>query len=142
GRLPGAAVGRMSGRPARTTLDVLPFEPSLRLSSCAGHPGATVAFTGTGFARADILHVYLGDAARPAATFHAHNGAFVGAGTVRIPFGTRPGVLRLTVRGALSGASMTLRYRVVPFTPGAGFAVRHQRGVTVLWLGGGGFAPH
>src|SRR5207248_185068 len=98
--------------------------------------------TGTGFARADILHVYLGDAARPAATFHAHNGAFVGAGTVRIPFGTRPGVLRLTVRGALSGASMTLRYRVVPFTPGAGFAVRHQRGVTVLWLGGGGFAPH
>jgi hypothetical protein len=142
GPLPVVVVGTLSGRPARTTLDVLPFEPSLWLSSYAGHPGATVAFTGTGFARDDVLHVYLGDATRPAATFRARHGAFVGAGTVRIPFGTRAGVLRLTVRGALSDARMTLRYRVVPFTPGAGFAVRHQRGITVLWLGAGGFAPH
>ena len=37
---------------------------------------------------------------------------------------------------------MTLRYRVVPFTPGAGFAVRRQHGITVLALGAGGFAPH
>ncbi|HKC75008.1 MAG TPA: hypothetical protein VKF37_12535, partial [Chloroflexota bacterium] len=62
GPLQVSAVGTQSGRPARTTLDVLPFEPSLWLSSYAGHPGATVAFTGTGFARNDTMRVYVGSA--------------------------------------------------------------------------------
>jgi hypothetical protein len=135
-------VGTQSGRPARATLDVRPFEPSLWLSSYAGHPGATVAFTGTGFARNDIMHVYVGGATKPAATFRAHNGAFRGAGAVHIPFGTPAGVLRLTVRGARSDVGMTLRFRVVPFTPGAGYEVRHRGRFTVLRLGAGGFAPY
>jgi hypothetical protein len=142
GPLPVVAVGATSGRVIRATLNVLPFGPSLWLSSYAGHPGATVAFTGTGFARQDVLHVYLGDTATPAATFHARGGAFAGAGRVRIPFGTRAGMLPLTVRGALSDTKVTLRYLVLPFTPGAGFEVRRRHGITVLRLGAGGFAPH
>jgi hypothetical protein len=142
GPLQVSAVGTESGRPARTTLDVLPFEPSLWLSSYAGHPGATVAFTGTGFARNDTMQVYVGGATAPAATFPAHNGAFTGAGAVRIPFGTPAGVLRFTVHGVLSDVGMTLRFRVVPFTPGAGYEVRHRGPFTVLRLGAGGFAPY
>jgi large repetitive protein len=142
GPLQVTVVGAQSGRPARATLDVLPFEPSLWLSSYAGHPGTTVAFTGTGFARNDTMHVYAGGATKPAATFPAHNGAFRGAGAVRIPFGTPAGVLRLTVHGARSDVGMTLRFRVVPFTPGAGYEVRHRGPFTVLRLGAGGFAPY
>ena len=142
GRLQVLAVGDTSARPLRATLNVQPFEPSLWMSGYAGHPGATVAFTGTGFARHDIVRVYLGDATTPAATFQAHNGAFGGAGTVRIPFDTRAGMLPLTVRGALSNTKVTLRYMVLAFTPGAGFEVRHRGGFTVLRLGAGGFAAH
>jgi hypothetical protein len=142
GRFQVMAVGATSARLLHATLNVQPFEPSLWMSGYAGHPGATVAFTGTGFARHDILHVYLGDATTPAATFQAHNGAFGGAGTVRIPFGTRAGMLPLTVRGALSNTKVTLRYLVLAFTPGAGFEVRHRGGFTVLRLGAGGFAAH
>jgi hypothetical protein len=142
GRFQVMAVGATSARLLRATLNVQPFEPSLWMSGYAGHPGATVAFTGTGFARHDILRVYLGDATTPAATFQAHNGAFGGAGTIRIPFGTRAGMLPLTVRGALSNTKVTLRYLVLAFTPGAGFEVRHRGGFTVLRLGAGGFAAH
>ena len=37
---------------------------------------------------------------------------------------------------------MTLRFHVVPFTPGAGYEVRHRGPFTVLRLGAGGFAPY
>src|SRR5262249_23649621 len=102
GALQGGAVGAGSGLPVKATLTVQPFEPSLWLSAYAGHPGSTVAFTGTGYAHDDVLSVYLGAAATPAATFPAHQGAFSDAGTVRIPFGTPGGMLPLTVRGAAS----------------------------------------
>lgn len=141
GPFPVVAVGSVSGRPARAVLNVRPFEPALWLSGYAGHPGATVAFTGTGFARDDALSVYPGDATVPAARFRAHQGAFARAGAVRIAFGTRGGMLLLTVRGARSDTRVTLRYFVIPFTPGAGFEVRRRRGVTRLRLGAGGFAP-
>jgi hypothetical protein len=142
GPLTVVAVGDTSGHPVRATIKVQPFGPSLWLSSYAGHPGSTVAFTGTGFARDDVLHVYIGDATTPAATFRAHDGAFAGAGTVTIAWGTKAGMLPLTLRGALSDTAITLRYLVVAYTPGAGFEIRHQHGYTRLRLGAGGFAPH
>ena len=37
---------------------------------------------------------------------------------------------------------MTLRFHMVPFTPGAGYEVRHRGPFTVLRLGAGGFAPY
>jgi hypothetical protein len=141
GALRVVAVGAVSGLPVKATLDVQPFRPSLWLSAYAGHPGSTVAFTGTGYARDDVLSVYRGDTSAPVASFRAHNGAFDGAGALRIPFGTPGGMVSLTVRGAASQTTMTLRYLVIPFTPGAGFEVRRRHGVTVLRLGSGGFAP-
>ena len=141
GPLAVIAVGRLSGRPARATLNVLPFGPSLWLSSYAGHPGATVAFTGAGFARLDVLKVLVGDSTTPAATFTAHNGAFTGVGTIRIPFSTPGGMLPLTVQGVLSDTRVTLHYLVIPYKPGAGFEIKHLSGYTRLRLGSGGFAP-
>jgi hypothetical protein len=143
GKLQVVAVSTTSDKTLRATLTVLPFGPALWLSSYAGHPGvATVAFTGTGWARHDIIHVYLGEATTPAATFRAHNGAFRGAGTIRIPFGTPGGTLPITVRGALSHTKVTMKYTVIAYTPGAGYQVLHRHGFTILRLGGGGFAPH
>jgi hypothetical protein len=142
GPLPVVAVGSVSGRLVHAPLNVRPFAPSLWLSSYAGHPGTTVAFTGSGFARDDQLRVYVGTATTPAARFRAQQGAFTRAGTVRIAFGTRGGMLPLTVRGTRSDIKVTLRYLVIPFKPGAGFEARHQHGGTRLRLGAGGFAPH
>ncbi len=135
------AVGTLSGRPAAATLDVTPFAASLWLSAYAGHPGSTVAFTGTGFAREDVLHVLLGNATTPATVFHAHNGAFSNAGAVFLPFSTPGGNLLLTVHGEMSDTSIALKYLVIPYKPGAGFEIRHHKGYTRLRLGAGGFAP-
>ncbi len=142
GALQVSAVGTLSGRPARTTLGVLSFEPSLWLSSYAGHPGTTVAFTGTGFARDEMISVYVGASTTPAARFREHGGKFAGAGAVHIPFGTPAGMLQIRVHGELSDVGMTMRYHVVPFAPGAGYEVRHRGKYTVLRLGAGGFAPY
>ncbi|HWE62084.1 MAG TPA: hypothetical protein VHB98_10260, partial [Chloroflexota bacterium] len=141
GPLPVIAVGRLSGQSARATLNVLPFGPSLWLSSYAGHPGATVSFTGTGFARLDGLQVLLGDATTPTASFKAHNGAFTAAGAIHLPFSTPSGMLPLTVQGLLSEIRVTLHYLVIPYRPGAGFEIKHLHGYTRLRLGSGGFAP-
>jgi hypothetical protein len=59
GPLPVVAVGTLSGRPARTTLDVRPFERSLWLSSYAGHPGATVAQGGAALSRSSLMRSIL-----------------------------------------------------------------------------------
>jgi hypothetical protein len=141
GPLAVIGVGRQSGIPVRATLNVLPFGPSLWLSSYAGHPGATVAFTGTGFARLDVLQVLVGDGTTPVATFKAHNGAFTAAGAIHLPFSTPGGMLPLTVHGVLSDTRVTLHYLVIPYKPGAGFEIKHQHGYTRLRLGAGGFAP-
>jgi hypothetical protein len=142
GKLQVVAVSTTSARTLRATLNVLPFGPALWLTNYAGHPGGTVAFTGKGWARHEILQVYLGEATTPAATFRAHNGTFRGAGTIRIPFGTPGGMLPLTVRGALSHTKVTMKYMVIAYTPGAGYQVLHRHGFTILRLGAGGFAPH
>jgi hypothetical protein len=99
-------------------------------------------FGGNGYARHDIVRVYVGDSAIPAATIRAYYGAFNQAGAVRVPFGTQAGPLFFTVRGAISGSKVTMKYLVIAFMPGAGFQIRHQHGITVLRLGGGGFAPN
>jgi hypothetical protein len=142
GPLTLTAIGTLSARPATATLDVVPFGPSLWLSAYAGHPGATVAFTGTGFAKEDILQVLIGDSATPAAEFHAHNGAFAGAGAIHLAWTTPEGMLPLTVHGLLSDTRVTLKYLVVAYKPGAGFEIKRHDGYTRLRLGAGGFAPH
>ncbi len=142
GKLQVVAVSTTSARTLRATLTVLPFGPALWLTSYAGHPGATVAFTGKGWAHHEILQVYLGEAATPVATFRAHNGAFRGAGTIRIPVGTPGGMIPITVRGALSHTKVTMKYMVIAYTPGAGYQILHRHGYTIVRLGAGGFAPH
>jgi hypothetical protein len=141
GPLSVIAVGRQSGKAVRATLTATPFGPSLWLSSYAGHPGGTISFTGSGFARQDVLQVLIGAGATPAATFKAHNSAFTAAGTIHLPFSTPGGMLPLTVHGVLSNTSQTLRYLVIPYKPGAGFEIKHLHGDTRLRLGAGGFAP-
>jgi hypothetical protein len=142
GALQVSAVGTLSGRPAQTGLGVLAFEPSLWLSSYAGHPGATITFTGTGFARNDVISVYVGTSTRPAVRFRAQGGKFAGAGAIHIPFGAPAGMLQLRVHGERSDVGMTMRFRVVAFAPGAGYEVRRHGHYTVLRLGSGGFAPY
>jgi hypothetical protein len=142
GPLSVIAVGRLSGKAVRAILNVTPFGPSLWLSGYAGHPGGTVSFTGTGFAREDMLQVLIGDSTTPAARFKAHNGAFTAAGTLHLPFSTPGGLLPLTVQGLLSDTKVTLHYLVIPYKPGAGFEIKHLHGYTRLRLGAGGFAPN
>jgi hypothetical protein len=141
GPLSVIAVGRMSGQQVRATLNVVPFGPSLWLSGYAGHPGGTVSFTGTGFAREDVLQVLLGAATNPAATFKAQDGAFTAAGTIHLSFSTPGGMLPVTVQGLLSDTKVTLHYLVIPYKPGAGFEIKRLHGYTRLRLGAGGFAP-
>ena len=64
-------LGHQSGARVVAKFVVLPFTPSLQLTSYAGRPGTQIAFTGDGWARDEALHAFVGEGNREIAAFHA-----------------------------------------------------------------------
>lgn len=54
------AIGEQSQAPSTVSIDVLPYTPLAETSTYGGRPGTTVTFYGTGWARDEVVHVYVG----------------------------------------------------------------------------------
>ncbi len=136
-------VGQQSNAEITVSFKSMAFGPALELTTYAGRPGSQVAFVGNGWARDDVLHVYLGEGARgqEVGTFNADNtGAFRDAGQIRVPVRTAAGGLPLTVRGAISQAEVTLWYQVLDLTPSAELTAYEGPPGTVVSFTGRSFA--
>lgn len=113
-----SVVGARSGRSAKASLRIVPVAPAgihIRISTSMSHRGSTIRVYGGGFLRDEtILIFFRGNLVQaPAAD---HNGNLTGAG-FRIPVNTPYGSSPVTVMGARSGRSATLRLRIVPAPP-------------------------
>ena len=134
-------VGLQSGSEITANFVQLPFGPSLELSVYAGRPGTPVAFVGSGWAHGETLHAYVGEGRQTVATFQADaQGAFTGAGTFRLPIGSGPAGIPLTVAGQTSQAEVTLWFQALDLEPSAELSAYHGPPGTVVSFTGRGFA--
>ncbi len=112
------AIGEQSQAPATVSIDVLPYTPLAETSTYGGRPGTTVTFYGTGFARSELVHVYVGKTAQSAgdevSCFLADSqGNFGAAGGYTIQPGTQPGQLVFTLQGEESQAPALAKMQVM-----------------------------
>ena len=134
-------VGYKSGANITAKFVVLPFSPSLQLTSYAGRPGTPIAFTGDGWARNETLDVYVGEGRTQVATFRADaSGAFNSDGLFRLPIGTVAGGVPLTVHGVVSQSEVTLWYQALELKPSAELTAYQGPPGTVVAFTGRAFA--
>jgi len=134
-------VGQQSGVEIVAKFVVLPFSPSLELSNYAGRPGTPIAFVGSGWARNEILHAYIGEGRAQAANFQADaSGAFNAVGGFRLPIGTVAGGVPMTVKGDVSQAEVTLWYQALELKPSAELTAYQGPPGTVVAFTGRSFA--
>ena len=134
--------GRLSRRTVEATLEVLPFSPTLELTSYVGPPGSVVAFTGSGYARGEVLRAYLGtpEEGVAVAAFRAGpEGAFEAQGAFPIPYDHPGGEATVTLVGERSGAPVSLAFSVSPLAPWAALSAVVGRPGAALSVAGGGF---
>ena len=98
---------------ATTTVSwtVQPYMPNAQASTYGGLPGTTISFYASGFARQEVVHVYVGhtqgNAANMVSCFRTDDkGNAVAAGSYVIP-GDAQGKLAFTLVGAKSGGTAT-----------------------------------
>lgn len=147
--IPTSAVGELtlvfyggtSQMPITATLNVLPFNPGLELSTYAGPPGTSVSFIGQGFARDETVHVYLGQAGgREISTLTTdQTGSFKGAGEFRMPFDAGSGKITLTAVGEKSRVPVSLVFAVLEVQPWVGLSEYNAPPGTVITFTGNGF---
>jgi len=134
-------VGQQSGVEIVAKFVVLPFSPSLELTNYAGRPGTPVAFVGSGWARSETLHAYIGEGRAQAASFQADvSGAFNAAGGFRLPIGTVAGGVPMTIKGDISQAEVTLWYQALELKPSAELTAYQGPPGTVIAFTGRSFA--
>jgi hypothetical protein len=117
------AVGEQSQAPVSISIDVLPYSPSAETSTYGGRPGTTITFYGTGFARGEVIHVYVGRGARgggqEVSCFNAGpKGDFGAAGNYEIQAGTPAGNMVFSLVGDKSLAAASAKMQVMPASSG------------------------
>ena len=134
-------LGSASQMPVEVTMNVLPFGPLLELSTYAGPPGTRVSLNGQGFARNEVVHVYIGKAGgREVSSFTAdEEGKFSGAGEFAIPFDVGAGSITLTAVGDSSGTPIAMEFAVLEIAPWASLSEYNARPGTIITFGGNGF---
>jgi hypothetical protein len=139
-------VPHQTGTEIMANFVVLPFSPGLELTNYAGRAGSPVAFNGSGWARNETLQAYVGKSDKQLATklvttFQADDtGAFVGAGTFRLPIDTVAGGVPITVKGTISQAVVTLWYQALELKATAELTAYHGPPGTVVSFTGRSFA--
>ncbi len=134
-------VGQQSGTEIVAKFVVLPFSPSLELTNYAGRPGTPIAFKGSGWARNETLHAYIGEGRARTANFQADaSGGFTSAGGFRLPIGTVAGGVPMTVKGDVSQAEVTLWYQALELKPSAELTAYQGPPGTVVSFTGRSFA--
>jgi hypothetical protein len=113
------ALGEQSQAPATVSIDILPYTPLAETSTYGGRPGTTVTFYGTGFARQEVVHAYIGRTAQSqgdevSCFLSDGEGNFGAAGSYEIQSGLQPGQLVFTLMGDKSEAPTTAKMQVMP----------------------------
>jgi len=136
-------VGQRTGKVAEAAFSAQSFGPSLELSTYAGRPGSTVGLIGTGWARSETLHAYLGEGAdrQEIATFQSGpDGSFRDNATGRIPIDVQPGSVPVTVVGDVSQVEVNVAYQVIELQPSAELTSYEGPAGTTVSFAGNGFA--
>ncbi len=105
-------LGEQSRTPSTVSFTVLPYTPSAQPSTYGGFPGTTVTFYAAGFARSEVVHVYVGATQNSAGTlvscFRTDDKGNAGAaGSYIIPGNAQVGKLVFTLTGSKSGGTAT-----------------------------------
>jgi hypothetical protein len=104
-------LGEESRASVAVSWSVLPYMPNAQASTYGGLPGTTVSFYASGFAKQEVVHVYVGhtqgNAANMVSCFRTDDrGNAVAAGSYVIP-GDAQGKLAFMLVGAKSGGTAT-----------------------------------
>ena len=116
-------VGSQSRAPTTIAFTVAPYAPSVQPSTYGGSPGTSISFYATGFARNEVVHVYVGAAANNPGNMVScfksdAQGNAGAAGSYMIPGDAQVGKLVFTLTGNKSGAVATATLQVsAPLTP-------------------------
>lgn len=136
-------IGRQTQIEVTVAFEILPLTPGLELTVYAGLPGTRIAFKGSGFARGETVHAYLGEGTNGKEVAFMQtddNGAFESAGEFTLPLDTPAGDLTVTAQGELSKAPVSLTFTVLAFQPWGGTDHKYTVEGTKLTFKGGGFA--
>src|SRR5258708_6408359 len=103
--------GEESGASVAVSWTVLPYAPNAQASTYGGLPGTTVTFYASGFARNEVVHVYVGHTQNSAGTLVScfrtdAKGNAAAAGSYVIP-GNAQGKLVFALTGSKSGGTAT-----------------------------------
>lgn len=105
-------LGEQSQAPATVSFDVLPYTPYAEASTYGGRPGTTITFYGQGFARNEVVHIFVGrgqgspgEEVTCAKTDRL--GSLVAGGSYTIPHNAEPGKLSFSLVGSKSRAEAT-----------------------------------
>ncbi|HLH73524.1 MAG TPA: hypothetical protein VKX96_09585, partial [Chloroflexota bacterium] len=112
------AIGEQSQAPATVSIDILPYTPVAETSTYGGRPGTTVTFYGTGFARDELVHVYVGrtsqSTGQEVSCFITNpQGNVAAAGDYTIEPNSQPGQLVFTLVGDDSQVPTTTKMQVM-----------------------------
>lgn len=110
-------VGEQSRAPATVTFDILSYTPNVQPSTYGGRPGTAVSFYAVGFARAEVVNVFVGrtrdNAGKLVSCFRTDDRGNAGAAGSYVIAGNAPaGPMQFTFVGGKSGATTTTSLEV------------------------------
>jgi hypothetical protein len=134
-------VGEQSQTPVSVGFNVQGFTPWVVLDNYSATPYSSMGFTGQDFVPGDQIEVYLGQrTGQPILRLAADaNGQFVVRGAFNLPDLT-PGNHQLVFVGHRSGAEVTAKFVVLPFSPGMQLTNYAGRPGTPIAFTGDGWA--
>jgi hypothetical protein len=111
-------VGQQSKAPATASFDILPYTPNAQPSTYGGRPGTAVTFYGAGFAKDEIVNVYIGrtqdSPGQMVSCFRTDDRGNVGAGgSYIIPGDAQAGQLIFSLTGKKSQAVATAAVEIM-----------------------------
>jgi hypothetical protein len=117
------AVGEQSQAPVSISIDVLPYTPSAETSTYGGRPGTSISFYGNGFARGEVVHVFVGRSTQRSGDevscfMSDTQGGFSAGGLYTLESGTPPGTLVFTLVGEKSKVPASAKMQVMGTTAG------------------------
>ncbi|HUX87492.1 MAG TPA: hypothetical protein VMW65_10860 [Chloroflexota bacterium] len=112
------AIGEQSQAPSTVSIDILPYTPIAETSTYGGRAGTTVTYYGTGFARDELVHVYVGRTAQSSGTevscfITDLQGNVAAAGSYTIQPNIQPGQLIFTLLGVDSQIPAAAKMQVM-----------------------------
>lgn len=111
-------LGEQSQASATVAFNVQPYTPFAEASTYGARPGTTVTFYGSGFARDEVVRVFVGathdSPGKEVACMKADgNGDVRGQGNYTVPFDAQPGTLGFKLVGDKSHGAATAEFEVM-----------------------------